>query len=280
MKIGFVTDLHYRRAVPGTSRNIRRECRLAGEALDRILEALAVEAIDVVVCAGDCVDDATQPGALDDVATLAARFAASGLRCIILPGNHDPAPDVFYSIVPRPPRILRLGDCDLISFGDDAYAPGEERCARSPESLALMTDLLATNPPEVALTFLIQHYLTHPPHTGPGYNHTYANDAALRAIMERSPRRLAVLSGHQHRGHEITIHNGVTYFTGRALCERPFPYYILHADGGSFRVEERAAESLSESLHRMDVALPPDGAGTPVAVPTAPTMSAPSGTGN
>lgn len=239
MKLGFITDLHFRQAVAGTSRIGRRECRRVGELLDRSLEELAREAVDVVVCAGDCVDDAAQPGALEDVATLADRFAASGLRCVVLPGNHDPAPDVFYGIVPRPPRVLRLADCELITFGDDLCLPGVERCVRSPEALALMEGLLGAQPPDVALTFLIQHFVVYPEHVGPGYDHTYANHAQIRAILERSPRRLVVLSGHQHRGYQLEIHKNVAYFTGRALCERPFPYYVLHAEGGRVRVEER-----------------------------------------
>ena len=247
MKLGFITDLHFRDAVPGTSKNPRREGRLVGQVLDRVLDDLAREGVDALVCAGDCVDDADQPGALEDVAALAERFAASGLRCLVLPGNHDPAPDVFYGIVPRPPRVLRLGDCELISFGDDACTPESVRCTRSPESVSVMEELLSANPPGVQLTFLLQHFVVFPEHVGDGYNHTYANDAALRAIMERSPRRLVVVSGHQHRGHALAEHRGVTYFTGRALCERPFPYYLLHTDGPHVRIEERAAEPLLDA---------------------------------
>lgn len=242
MKIGFVTDLHFREAVPGTSKNERRECRYVVQALRRCLARLRELEIDLLVCAGDCVDDGTLPGALEDVATLRDIFATSGLRTIVIPGNHDPAPDDFYALMPRPPRALRLGGVEFLTFFDDACAPGAEVCFRSPESLRLMADTLAERPPEVALTFLIQHFVVFPEHVGTGYRHTYGNDVEIRAILERSPRRVVVLSGHLHRGHLLEEHQGVTYFTGRALCERPFPYYVLHTEGEHVCVEELTAE--------------------------------------
>jgi DNA repair exonuclease SbcCD nuclease subunit len=240
VKIGFVTDLHFRNAVAGTSRLARRECRRAGALLDRCLGDLAAERVDLLICAGDCVDDANLPGALEDVADLAERFATSGLRCIVVPGNHDPAPDVFYAIVPKPPRSVRVGDCEVVTAFDDAYLPGQERCLRSSEAMQIMAQKLASPAPGVALTLLVQHFVVFPEHVGSGYNHTYVNDAEIRSIIEQSPRRVAVLSGHQHGGYDLAEHNGVSYFTGRALCEAPFPYYVLHTEGASLRVEMRS----------------------------------------
>lgn len=240
MKIGFVTDIHFRSAVAGTSRQVRRESRRAGELLDRCLGDLAHEKVDLVICGGDCVDDANLPGALEDVADLAERFATSGLRFIVVPGNHDPDPRLFYTLVPRPPRLMRIGDCEIMTFFDDAYAPGVERSERSADAMQAMAQTLGTPAPELALTLLVQHFVVFPEHVGTGYNHTYINDAEIRAIVEQSPRRVAVLSGHQHGGYELTEHNGVSYFTGRALCEAPFPYYVLHTDGPTLRVESRS----------------------------------------
>jgi DNA repair exonuclease SbcCD nuclease subunit len=245
MKIGFLTDLHYRNAAEGTSRNVRRECRKAGLLLDRALADLKSEGVDLVICAGDCVDDANVHGALEDVADLTQRFARSGLRTIMIPGNHDPSPDVFYSLAPKPPRVMRLGDTEIVTFFDDAYTPGTERCERSAEAMAALEQALASPPEDVAdvaLTILIQHFVVFPEHTGTGYDHTYVNHAQIRSLAERSRRKVVMLSGHQHRGYELAEHNGVTYFTGKALCEAPFSYYLFHAAGGSLHVEERHLE--------------------------------------
>ena len=90
MRIGLLTDLHYRCAVAGTSRIARRECRRVGEILERALEGLVAAGAGLLVCAGDCVDDETAPGVPEDLADLRARFLATGLPLVIVPGNHDP----------------------------------------------------------------------------------------------------------------------------------------------------------------------------------------------
>lgn len=237
MKLGFLTDIHFRDAVPGTSSIAARECRRMDEILPRCLDALVAAQVDLVVCAGDCVDEPAAPGVEADLATLGRHFAASGLPAILVPGNHDPAPERFYEVLPRPPRRCRYGDCEVITFFDDVWEAWCERARRSMASLELMRTLLGPPEPEVALSVTIQHYVVFPEHTGTGYRHTYENDGEIREILEHSPRRLVVLSGHRHAGHPLTVHRGVTYFTGRALCEHPYPYYILHTEGAALRVE-------------------------------------------
>jgi hypothetical protein len=242
MKIGLVTDLHYRNAVPGTSAIAKRECRRAGEILDRCLALLRNAGADLIVCAGDCVDTPGDPRVGEDLAQLRERLATSGIPTIVLPGNHDPAPDLFYEIVPRPPRVTRQGDCEIVAFGDDPFDHTTETATRPEQTMAWMRDAFAATPSGVALTLAVQHYVLYPEHGGRGYRHTYANDAEIRGVLERSPRRLLAISGHCHTGHVLSTHNGVQYFTARALCERAYPYYVLEVDGGEVRVEERTVE--------------------------------------
>ena len=106
-RIGLITDLHYRGVVPGTAKNLKRESRKAGELLRRSLEEFSHRRVDALIVAGDCVDDETQPGVLEDVAALGEVLAASGRRVILVPGNHDPAPEAFYGALPS---ALRDGD--------------------------------------------------------------------------------------------------------------------------------------------------------------------------
>jgi 3',5'-cyclic AMP phosphodiesterase CpdA len=243
MRIGLLTDLHYRGAVPGTSAIARRECRRMSDVLDQALGALVAAGADLVICAGDCVDTEDDPRALEDLAGLGERFAAGGLPWVVVAGNHDPPPDAFYRVVPRPPRRSRAGDCELLTFGEDAFDNRTQLATRSDADLAWLQETLTTPAPEVALTVVVQHYTLFPEHTGPGYRHTYANDAAIRAVLEASTRPVLALSGHNHRGSPLMTHRGVRYLTGRALCEYPYPYVLLHTEGAEVQVEERTVAS-------------------------------------
>ena len=241
MKIGFVTDLHYREAVPGDSPNPQRELRRVGTLLRRCLQHFRNAGAELVLVAGDNVDAPLDDPRLDaDLVSLREMLTGSGLPFVIIPGNHDPAPDVFYRVLPRPPRVLRSGSCEIITFGDDAFDEESHYAARRPEVLAEMRQFLSSTPAGVELTILLQHYVLYPEQElhESDYRYNYLNDAEIRAIMEASPRRLLSLSGHLHRGHPLVTHNGVTYFIGGALCEHPFRYYLLHTDADEITVQE------------------------------------------
>ena len=246
-RIGLISDLHYRNVVPGTAKNPRRESRKAGELLRRSLEEMGRFRVDALVCAGDCVDDETQPGVLEDVAALGGMLLDSGLRVVVVPGNHDPAPETFYAALPdslRPPRLQRVGECDVLTFGEDVSTEGTEQALRSEMAMREMEAVLGEPGP---VTLVVQHYVVFPDHVGPGYNHTYQNAAELRGVMERSRRTIISVSGHYHRGFPLAEHNGVHYLTARALCEAPYPYYVLEIDGEGVRVEEGTLGPLTDA---------------------------------
>ena len=227
MKIGFVTDLHFRAAVPGTSGNPKRECRRAGELLRRALAAFQEARVDLVVCGGDNIDAPhDDPRIMDDVATLASIFAESGLPTMVVHGNHDPEPESFFRVFPEPPLVSRWEDCEWITF---AAGIGDQADR--------LRELVRDNPPGVPHTFLFQHYVLHPPHDSENAQ-VQTQKAALRTILEQSPRRLFALSGHRHNGYPRSCLNGVTYFTGRALCEHPYTYYLLRTDSEAVVIQE------------------------------------------
>ena len=239
MRLGLISDLHYRNAVEGTSRNIRREGRRIGELLPRCLDEMRAADVDLLICAGDCLDDETKPGVMEDLASLRTLLVGGGLSYIVIPGNHDPAPEEFYRVLPRPARWQRIGGCDFLTFFDDVSMPEKEQSRRADEVMQEMERRLWAPGP---LTFVVQHFVVYPDHEGTGYNHTYENAPQIRALLERSPRKVVSLSGHYHRGHALYEHSGVRYLTARALCEHPYPYYVIDADGktGEVRVAERA----------------------------------------
>ena len=241
MRIGFVTDLHYRETVPGDSPNPRRELRRVGALLRHCLQHFRDAGAELVLVAGDNVDAPLDDPRLNaDLVSLREMLTGSGLPFVIIPGNHDPASEVFYRVLPRPPRVLRSGNCEIITFFDDAFDDETHCASRRAEVLTEMRQLLSSTPSGIAHTILLQHYVLYPEqeHHDSDYRYNYLNDAEIRAIMEASPRRLLSLSGHLHRGHPLVTHNGVTYFIGAALCEHPFPYYLLHTDTDEITVQE------------------------------------------
>ena len=241
MRIGFVTDLHYRETVPGDSPNPRRELRRVGALLRHCLQHFRDAGAELVLVAGDNVDAPLDDPRLNaDLVSLREMLTGSGLPFVIIPGNHDPAPEVFYRVLPQPPRVLRNGNCEIITFFDDAFDDETHYASRRAEVLTEMRQLLSSTPSGIAHTILLQHYVLYPEqeHHDSDYRYNYLNDAEIRAIMEASPRRLLSLSGHLHRGHPLVTHRGVTYFIGAALCEHPFPYYLLHTDADHVTVQE------------------------------------------
>ena len=139
-RIGLISDLHYRNVVPGTSKNLRRETRRAGELLQRCLEELTKRQVDALVCAGDCVDDESQPGRWKT-------WRAWG-RCWWLP---DCARSWCQGITIRrrrrstrhrrwfyDPARQRVGECELLVFGEDVSAAGTEQALRSAPAMGEM----------------------------------------------------------------------------------------------------------------------------------------------
>ena len=76
----------------------------------------------------------------------------------------------------------------MLTFGDDPFDPQTQLATRPEDSLRWMRQAL-DRPAAGGLTLLVQHYALFPEHSGPGYRHTYANDAAIRAVLEEASGR-------------------------------------------------------------------------------------------
>jgi len=235
MKLGFLTDLHLMDAVPGTSPIEKRRCREMREVLWRNFSRLNEKGAELIICAGDLVDDPDHPDAVKDLALLKHMFEACGKPAIIIPGNHDPHPEEFYKIFKPPDRVARIDDIEIITFYEDFCRPGEEDSER--QDLGMMEKLLEKNPAGVENTLIIQHYIVYP-EISTDYPYNYRNSKEIRRIMEESPRRIFSLSGHYHRGFDVIDHKGVGYFCGKAMCEVPFPCYIIELSDKEITVRE------------------------------------------
>jgi len=242
MRIGYFTDIHLRQAVPGTSEISRRRCRQMPDILRHCLKRLKAESVDLIVCSGDCGDEPDHPEAATDLAAVRDMIEAVSIPSIVIPGNHAPRPEEFYRIFEKPERSIVLDDCRFITFFDDVCVGDELDSCRGEEAFADMRKLLSENPPEVKHTILIQHFLIYPD-LDETFPYNYQNAAEIMAVMESSPARLFSISGHYHQGFAPTIHNGVTYFCGKAIGESPFTYYILDTDGDKIDVKEFSVEN-------------------------------------
>lgn len=207
--------------------------KLLPDALARICR----ESPDMIVCTGDVVDIPTGSGVIQDLRFCKNLFDDCAIPYLVLPGNHDPLPDEFFRIFPKPHKTVMLNKCQLISFHEDGCFNGEQSSRRSDQSLKTMGDLLlrANWCPEITLLF--QHYVIYPDHSI-GYPHNYQNDGDIRRILEQSDQPLLSISGHYHPGIPMTQKNGVSYFAGRAFCEAPHICYIINASGSGITIEE------------------------------------------
>jgi predicted MPP superfamily phosphohydrolase len=236
LKIGYFTDSHLREKVPGTSGSSRRMCRHMKARLEECVETFRAEKVDVVVGTGDIIDDAKQPQVPEDLAIIRNILDQLRVPKIIIPGNHDPYPGVFYEVFERSGFLTVMGRYQILSF-IDFCAPGTEESERDRDSMVRMEKALSYKPEDIDMTVTLQHYEIYPEFTG-GYPYNYTNATAIREAMEKSKTKVLSVSGHYHKGIPLTEHNGVTYFAGKALCEEPFPFYVIELSGKSVSMRE------------------------------------------
>ena len=145
--------------------------------------------------------------------------------CIVLPGNHDPAPEVFYRIMPRPPEWIDVKGVRFLPFIDQQTA-GFNAQRSTPDILRLAAARRDFDGPIVS----IQHVPLFPPGLSDcPYNYTNAPEiiSAMRAYGINF-----AISGHYHEGMEVTD-SGITFIAAPALCVPPFQFVVadLNADG-------------------------------------------------
>ena len=240
MRIGYLTDLHYRHNVPGTSSIAKRRCRQVGDLLRRALAYLAAADVDIVLCTGDLIDDPEHPAAIEDLAELREMFGQLSAVSIVLPGNHDPHPDVFYQVFQRPALLWSCQEADIIVFGGDHVRAGERASERSSQALVEMDQMLSAKS-RAPWTVLAQHYLVYPERNS-GYPHNYANDAEIISVTERSPRRFLSISGHYHAGGYACRHNNTDYVVGSAFCEAPHRCFVIELSEPMWLLREHHCE--------------------------------------
>lgn len=236
LKIGYFTDSHLRENVPGTSRSVRRMCRQMKDRLEECVETFREAKVDLILAAGDIVDDAKEPQVPEDLAIIRDILERLSVPKIVIPGNHDPYPGVFYEVFERPGFLTIMGRYQLLSFLDYCQ-PGSNASERPQASITRMEKALSYKPEDIDITLTLQHYEIYPEGLT-GYPYNYTNATQIREAMEKSNTRVLSISGHYHKGIPLTEHNGVRYFVGKALCEEPFPCYVMELEGQDVRIRQ------------------------------------------
>jgi len=232
VRIAVITDVHFNDAAPDPDSGGR------GEIAD-ILLLRAVHRLnrfvrpDVTVLLGDLIDRGDTAFAREDLERLRPTVELIDGPVIVLPGNHDGDPDLFYSVFQRPPDVVDVKGVRLVPFVDPEEP--EFNARRLPRDLERMGEARSGFAgPIVAL----QHVPVFPP-GAVECPYDYTNAEAVVEAMGRHGYTLS-LSGHHHAGFELLQTDGPGYVCAPTLCKPPFRFLVIQLDGGRVEIEEHA----------------------------------------
>ena len=231
-RFGIVTDIHY-----ADKDFDKAPCDVVGrrffrESLRKMDEAVAVfngRSLDFAIELGDFKDDSSgRDPTLAHLERIEASFARfSGPRYHVA-GNHDfdcLTPDEFFSRVPNDGEVSHSGYYSFVRGGvkfivlnacyDSALRPYSRNNPWNdanvpPDELAWLERELAAAEGHV-IVFCHQRL-----EDSAEPNHLVKNAADVRALVERSGKVRAVITGHQHKG-SVRVLNGIVYYSLRAL---------------------------------------------------------------
>lgn len=246
MRIAHLTDMHLRHQLPAPCVVPRRRSH---DMPARVAEALAnirQRDIDLLAVTGDLVDvpdwieqplagftyddaAAWRDMAIKDYRLVRSLLDDSGLRYVVLPGNHD-AESIMWQVFDPDANecdvaghhVARFCDREQESHAPHRYVPQRLRW----RELVAAKDGL----PQIHL----QHYIFNAS-ADQHYPHAYAGAAFMRAANAASARVRLCLSGHYHRGLPLTRDGTCHFSVAPAFCEWPHPWreYDLDDDGRS-----------------------------------------------
>ncbi len=231
--IAAITDVHYDlEENPEEPDYLTIADRLFGLAVERVNSAVRP---DVTLLLGDLVDGEDKPDALVCLRKICAIADEIDGPVIAIPGNHDPAPEAFYEVFDKPAETVDVAGVRFLPFVD-AEAPEWNAC-RAPEDVQRMTDARAGFDGTIVS---VQHVPLFRPGTDDcPYNYTNA-DEVVGAMAEHGIR--LAISGHYHRGMDVSQPSGLRSIAAPALCEVPFRFYEIVLDEGDVRVCEHVVE--------------------------------------
>ena len=240
MKLAVITDLHFSR-----QDNVQLPDRVGHFADIFLLKAIQrlnrYIKPDLLFIGGDLINDANDDDAITMLEELKQLINLIECPVIIIPGNHDPAPDLFYQIFERPLAAVDINGVRFLPFIDEEQ-PGYN-AIRSQSDLAKMRQLAqAFNGPVVSLQHvpLFKQGTTASPAN-------YTNSAEIISIMRDNGITLAV-SGHYHTGYDIIDYEGIQSVTVPACCEAPFCFMEIDIDHAGRAITTTHKLSLPDNL--------------------------------
>ena len=234
LKILAIADIHYIGVAKHTSRDPERECKIAHQLVERVLEKAKALDIDLLLVLGDIVDNGHAEGVYEDMLTIKNVIDKSGIPTIAIAGNHEHDPELFSQIFNCHEGLHQLKDYQIITFMD-SY---EYRGFRNFEKM----DTYFTQADSTKPIIVLQHPVIYPPidHSYP-YNIT---DADKIADYYSKKNVLLSISGHYHAGVESLTKDGVTYITCATLCEPPFIFTVITLDGNTIDYKQYGLDQL------------------------------------
>lgn len=218
--------------------------RHAGE-YGRVLLTRAVRRLnryirpDAVAVLGDLVEDPAEPGVMERLAQLKAVIDLLEAPVIVIPGNHDPEPDLFYQVFERPPEHFDVAGVRLVPFIDPPEPGFNAR--RLPHELERMRRARGGHSGPVVC---LQHVPVLPPgETASPYGYTNVDE--VLAAMDEAAMTLAI-GGHYHPGTALVRRGRSAYLAVKALFTSPFTFTLVRIEEDRIEVEEQALQMPQE----------------------------------
>ncbi len=244
VKIAIITDLHF-------SNNPVEDCPLRKGELADVLLLRAVHRLnrwiqpDVTFIGGDLINDPGSPDAEDLLFFLKSSLELLESETVIIPGNHDLPPEVFYRTFDRPADMIEVKGVRFLPFLDPEE-PGYN-ARREQRDLDRMRAARAGFDGQIVS---LQHVPLFPPEADCSpFN--YTNAPEIVKVMDECGIALS-LSGHFHDGFAPLKWRNSTFITAPALCEAPFRFCVVELESdGSVKVETHQL-SLPANTHLTD----------------------------
>ena len=243
-KVAILTDLHFSKSanplIPARKGEFADVLLLrAVHRLNRYIKP------DLVFIGGDLINEPECENRLELLSELKKIIDLLEAPVITVSGNHDPDRKVFENVIGKQSDFVEVNGIRFVPFFDPEK-PGYN-AFRTYNELTRMRKLgTEFDGPLVSL----QHVPLFPAaHAACPYNYTNADE--IIGIMRETGYILA-LSGHYHAGFELPGHEGPGYFTGRALCEKPFGYAIIEIDAGGEVTCVQENLAMPDELHLVD----------------------------
>lgn len=244
IKIAAIADTHYE-----PHRNILSPSQ-RGEIAD-ILLLRAVHRInriirpDLTVILGDIHNAGGTPAGMKQLERMRETAALLKSPWLIIPGNHDAPPELFYSVFPRPAETTDINGMRFVSFLDPEEPGFNAR--RTEYDLARMKKARDGWHGQIVM---LQHVPLFPPgRVNCPYNYVNADD--IITAMRQNDIVLAI-SGHYHEGFELVNDAGMNFLAAPALCQSPFSFLEIDIVNGKVTVTRHDLR-LPEKLNLWDM---------------------------